>query len=96
MIDAILSAGIAVGRDGTVYFVDGTIIRKIKDGIISTVVGSHSQIGPARLPKCSDSMSFDQVKKVKTFYQSAKRCWPKKKNPKNMYHRRPKEWEHLL
>ncbi|XP_038057022.1 teneurin-3-like isoform X1 [Patiria miniata] len=54
--------GIAVGRDGTIYFVDGTVVRKIQDGIITTVVGSHTWVGPTRLPKCSDSMSFDQVK----------------------------------
>ncbi|XP_022084804.1 teneurin-3-like isoform X2 [Acanthaster planci] len=54
--------GIAVSRDGTIFFVDGTVVRKIQDGVISTVVGSHTWVGPTRLPKCSDTMSFDQVK----------------------------------
>ena len=51
-----------MGRDGAIYFVDGTVVRKILDGIISTVVGSHTLVGPTRLPKCTHTMSFDQVR----------------------------------
>ena len=34
--------GLAVSSDGTIFFADGTNIRKVdRDGIISTIVGSH-------------------------------------------------------
>ncbi|XP_072171357.1 teneurin-3-like [Diadema setosum] len=55
--------GIAVSKDGTVYLVDGTSIRKITtDGIIRSFLGTPGIQGPLRLPRCRGTMSFDQVK----------------------------------
>ncbi|XP_030836336.1 teneurin-3-like isoform X2 [Strongylocentrotus purpuratus] len=55
--------GIAVGKDGTVYFVDGTVIRKITtDGTIHAFLGTPGIQGPLRLPQCRGTMAFSQVK----------------------------------
>ncbi len=56
--------GIAINKDGTIYFVDGSVIRMItKDGSINTFLGTPSVIGPARVPRCLTTMSIDKVKK---------------------------------
>lgn len=55
-------SGIAVGKDGTVYFVDGTVIRKITtDGTIHAFLGTPGIQGPLRLPQCRGTMAFSQV-----------------------------------
>ncbi|XP_033098929.1 teneurin-3-like isoform X2 [Anneissia japonica] len=54
--------GITVANDGSVYFVDGNIIRMISpDGVISTHLGSHSLLTAPRAFACDRSMSFEEV-----------------------------------
>lgn len=53
--------GVAVDRNGLIYFVDGTMIRKVDlNGIISTVLGSHD-LTSARPLTCDTSMHIRQV-----------------------------------
>lgn len=53
--------GIAVDRNGLIYFVDGTMIRKVdRNGIISTVLGSND-LTSARPLTCDTSMHIRQV-----------------------------------
>lgn len=53
--------GIAADRNGLIYFVDGTMIRKVDlNGIISTVLGSHD-LTSARPLTCDTSMHIRQV-----------------------------------
>ncbi|XP_076877219.1 teneurin-3 isoform X2 [Brachyhypopomus gauderio] len=62
-IEALLTGpkGIAVDVNGIVYFVDGTVIRKVdQDGIISTVLGSND-LAAARPHSCDAIMSIKQV-----------------------------------
>ncbi|XP_038570549.1 teneurin-3 isoform X4 [Micropterus salmoides] len=54
--------GIAVDRNGLIYFVDGTMIRKVdRNGIISTVLGSND-LTSARPLTCDTSMHIRQVR----------------------------------
>ncbi|CAF93826.1 unnamed protein product, partial [Tetraodon nigroviridis] len=54
--------GIAADRNGLIYFVDGTMIRKVDlNGIISTVLGSHD-LTSARPLTCDTSMHVRQVR----------------------------------
>lgn len=54
-------SGIAADRNGLIYFVDGTMIRKVDlNGIISTVIGSHD-LTSARPLTCDTSMHIRQV-----------------------------------
>uniref|UniRef100_G3PVL0 Teneurin transmembrane protein 3 n=1 Tax=Gasterosteus aculeatus aculeatus TaxID=481459 RepID=G3PVL0_GASAC len=54
--------GIAVDRNGLIYFVDGTMIRKIdRNGIISTMLGSND-LTSARPLTCDTSMHIRQVR----------------------------------
>lgn len=53
--------GIAVDRNGLIYFVDGTMIRKVdRNGIISTVLGSND-LTSARPLTCDTNMHIRQV-----------------------------------
>ncbi|CAL8261650.1 unnamed protein product [Lota lota] len=53
--------GIAVDRNGLIYFVDGTTIRKVdQNGIISTFLGSND-LTSARPLTCDSSMDINQV-----------------------------------
>ncbi|XP_030224300.1 teneurin-3 isoform X5 [Gadus morhua] len=53
--------GIAVDRNGLIYFVDGTTIRKVdQNGIISTFLGSNDLTSPRPLT-CDSSMDINQV-----------------------------------
>lgn len=53
--------GIAVDKNGLIYFVDGTMIRKVdRNGIISTVLGSND-LTSARPLTCDTSMHISQV-----------------------------------
>lgn len=53
--------GIAVNKNGFIYFVDGTMIRKVdRNGIISTVLGSND-LTSARPLTCDTSMHIRQV-----------------------------------
>ena len=53
--------GIAVDKNGLIYFVDGTMIRKVdRNGIISTVLGSND-LTSARPLTCDNSMHIRQV-----------------------------------
>lgn len=53
--------GITVDRNGAIYFVDGTMIRKVdRNGIISTVLGSND-LTSARPLTCDTSMHIRQV-----------------------------------
>uniref|UniRef100_A0A665VYX7 Teneurin transmembrane protein 3 n=1 Tax=Echeneis naucrates TaxID=173247 RepID=A0A665VYX7_ECHNA len=54
--------GIAVDKNGFIYFVDGTMIRKVdRNGIISTVLGSND-LTSARPLTCDTSMHIRQVR----------------------------------
>ncbi|XP_031722930.1 teneurin-3 [Anarrhichthys ocellatus] len=54
--------GVAVDRNGLIYFVDGTMIRKVdRNGIISTVLGSND-LTSARPLTCDTSMHIRQVR----------------------------------
>ncbi|XP_035525860.1 teneurin-3 [Morone saxatilis] len=53
--------GIAVDKNGLIYFVDGTTIRKVdQNGIISTFLGSND-LTSARPLTCDNSMDINQV-----------------------------------
>ncbi|KAL0974317.1 hypothetical protein UPYG_G00218740 [Umbra pygmaea] len=61
--DALLTGpkGIAVDKNGLIYFVDGTSIRKVdQNGIISTLLGSND-LTSARPLTCDISMDISQV-----------------------------------
>ncbi|KAJ8407439.1 hypothetical protein AAFF_G00272960 [Aldrovandia affinis] len=54
--------GIAVDKNGFIYFVDGTMIRKVdQNGIISTLLGSND-LTSARPLTCDTSMHIRQVR----------------------------------
>nr|Q9W7R4.2 RecName: Full=Teneurin-3; Short=Ten-3; AltName: Full=Protein Odd Oz/ten-m homolog 3; AltName: Full=Tenascin-M3; Short=Ten-m3; AltName: Full=Teneurin transmembrane protein 3 [Danio rerio] len=54
--------GIAVDKNGFIYFVDGTMIRKVdRNGIISTLLGSND-LTSARPLTCDNSMHIGQVR----------------------------------
>ncbi|KAM6972681.1 teneurin-3 [Aplochiton taeniatus] len=54
--------GIAVDKNGYIYFVDGTMIRKVdRNGIISTLLGSND-LTSARPLTCDTSMHIRQVR----------------------------------
>uniref|UniRef100_A0A672STK0 Teneurin transmembrane protein 3 n=1 Tax=Sinocyclocheilus grahami TaxID=75366 RepID=A0A672STK0_SINGR len=54
--------GIAVDKNGFIYFVDGTMIRKVdRNGIISTMLGSND-LTSARPLTCDTSMHIGQVR----------------------------------
>ncbi|XP_062332162.1 teneurin-3 isoform X4 [Osmerus eperlanus] len=62
-VEALLTGpkGIAVDKNGLIYFVDGTTIRKIdQNGIISTILGSND-LTSARPLTCDISMDINQV-----------------------------------
>lgn len=53
--------GITVDKNGLIYFVDGTTIRKVdQNGIISTFLGSND-LTSARPLTCDNSMDINQV-----------------------------------
>ncbi|XP_048031700.1 teneurin-3 isoform X2 [Megalobrama amblycephala] len=53
--------GIAVDKNGLIYFVDGTVIRKVDpNGIISTLLGSND-LASARPLSCDSVMDIHQV-----------------------------------
>lgn len=53
--------GVAVDKNGLIYFVDGTMIRKVdQNGIISTLLGSND-LTSARPLTCDTSMHISQV-----------------------------------
>ncbi|KAG9347020.1 hypothetical protein JZ751_005947 [Albula glossodonta] len=63
-IEALLMGpkGIAVDKNGFIYFVDGTMIRKVdQNGIISTLLGSND-LTSARPLTCDTSMHIRQVR----------------------------------
>lgn len=54
----------AVDKNGLIYFVDGTMIRKVdQNGIISTLLGSND-LTSARPLTCDNSMHISQVVKT--------------------------------
>lgn len=58
----LFSPGIAVDKNGLIYFVDGTVIRKVdQNGIISTLLGSND-LASARPLSCDSVMDVHQVK----------------------------------
>lgn len=53
--------GMAIDKNGLIYFVDGTMIRKVdQNGIISTLLGSND-LTSARPLTCDTSMHISQV-----------------------------------
>ncbi|XP_062845098.1 teneurin-1 isoform X2 [Trichomycterus rosablanca] len=50
--------GVAVDKRGTVFFVDGTTIRKIQNGVIATVIGANPGAQPI---SCDTYMDASQV-----------------------------------
>ncbi|XP_073507220.1 teneurin-2 isoform X7 [Phyllobates terribilis] len=63
-VDAILTnpRGIAVDKNGLIYFVDATMIRKVDpNGIISTLLGSND-LAAGRPLSCDSSMDITQVR----------------------------------
>lgn len=59
---ALFPPGIAIDRNGLIYFVDGTVIRKVdQNGIISTLLGSND-LASARPLSCDSVMDVHQVK----------------------------------
>ncbi|XP_006815600.1 teneurin-3-like [Saccoglossus kowalevskii] len=54
--------GLTISSDGSIYFIDGSVIRMINtDGIISTYMGSHDTIDSPRPFRCQGTMTFDEV-----------------------------------
>lgn len=54
-------AGIAVDKNGLMYFVDATMIRKVdQNGIISTLLGAND-LTAVRPLSCDSSMDVSQV-----------------------------------
>jgi hypothetical protein len=54
----------AIDKNGLIYFVDGTMIRKVdQNGIISTLLGSND-LTSARPLTCDTSMHISQVVKI--------------------------------
>lgn len=54
----------AIDKNGLIYFVDGTMIRRVdQNGIISTVLGSND-LTSARPLTCDTSMHISQVAKT--------------------------------
>lgn len=80
-----LSTGIAVDKNGLIYFVDGTTIRKVdQNGIISTFLGSND-LTSARPLTCDNSMDINQVSAAQLqchaevnpdTHHVARVCWP--------------------
>lgn len=62
--DAEFSApGITVDKSGLIYFVDGTMIRRIdQNGVISTLLGSND-LTSARPLSCDSVMDISQVRR---------------------------------
>ncbi|XP_063784296.1 teneurin-2 isoform X6 [Pseudophryne corroboree] len=63
-VDAILTnpRGIAVDKNGLIFFVDATMIRKVdQNGIISTLLGSND-LAAGRPLSCDSSMDITQVR----------------------------------
>lgn len=57
-----LSAGITVDKYGVIFFVDGTMIRRIdQNGIISTLLG-FNDLTSARPLSCDAVMDISQVR----------------------------------
>lgn len=66
------SPGIAVDKNGLIYFVDGTVIRKVDpNGIISTLLGSND-LASARPLSCDSVMDIHQVKSEKCLNRHTK------------------------
>lgn len=54
--------GIAVDKYGVIFFVDGTMIRRVdQNGIISTLLG-FNDLTSARPLSCDSAMDISQVK----------------------------------
>lgn len=56
--------GIAVDKNGLMYFVDATMIRKVdQNGIISTLLGAND-LTAVRPLSCDSSMDVSQVQRL--------------------------------
>lgn len=56
--------GIAVDKNGLMYFVDATMIRKVdQNGIISTLLGAND-LTAVRPLSCDSSMDISQVRQL--------------------------------
>lgn len=54
--------GLAVSPDGILYFADGTNIRKVdRDGIISTIIGSHVHKSHWKPIPCEGTLKMEEV-----------------------------------
>lgn len=62
LLFVLLFAGIAVDKNGLMYFVDATMIRKVdQNGIISTLLGAND-LTAVRPLSCDSSMDVSQVR----------------------------------
>lgn len=60
---SLLLTGIAVDKNGLMYFVDATMIRKVdQNGIISTLLGAND-LTAVRPLSCDTSMDVSQVRR---------------------------------
>lgn len=79
----LIPTGIAVDKNGLIYFVDGTTIRKVdQNGIISTFLGSND-LTSARPLTCDNSMDINQVIYAQTAFR------PTNMLPQRMSQRHP-------
>ncbi|XP_074650354.1 teneurin-m-like [Tubulanus polymorphus] len=54
--------GIAINKDGIVYFADGSNIRTVtKDNVIHTIIGHQEQPGAWRPLPCHEAISFEET-----------------------------------
>lgn len=61
---AFSTLGITVDKFGLIYFVDGTMIRRVdQNGIISTLLGSND-LTSARPLSCDSVMDISQVRRL--------------------------------
>ncbi|RUS82250.1 hypothetical protein EGW08_009988 [Elysia chlorotica] len=54
--------GIAIDKDGIIYFADGSNVRKIQDGFITTLIGSQTERSQWEPPPCDMVIPADKAR----------------------------------